>query len=158
MGGEVAPADGEHIVSVADLARLVQGNEPVAIAIEGQADVGTARAHPRGQALGMQGAGPHVDVEAIGPRPVHGDPGAQGPEELGGDAIRRPVSAVEDHRETGEVEGERLPRMRDVVRLRPVIVHEPAHVLARRLGGNVAAVQAGLDLAFPAVGELGALR
>ena len=44
----------------------VDEQHPVAVAIEGDAEVGAALAHPRGQCFGMGGADAVVDVDAVG--------------------------------------------------------------------------------------------
>ena len=41
--GHVPRGDGQHVVAVADLAGVVDRDQPIAVAVEGEADVGAAR-------------------------------------------------------------------------------------------------------------------
>src|SRR5439155_24639651 len=145
-------------VAVADRARVIDGDESIAVAVEREADRGAPGAHRPLQSLGMERPAAGVDVPAIGAGTDRQDAGAEPPEDARRHAIRRAVGAVEHDREPAELEREGPAEEVDVVRLRARVGDEAADPGAPRARRAVLALEALLDLVLPGVGELRALR
>src|SRR5690606_39869694 len=74
-----APVVGQHVhqvVAVADPAGGVDEQDPVAVAVEGDAQVGAGPDHALGELLRVGGAHPGIDVQPIGVDPDRVDLGA----------------------------------------------------------------------------------
>ena len=98
----------------------------VGVAVEGEAEVGTAFGYLGGNPLGMEGAAVVVDVAAVGSDVEQGDVAAQSGEELGGDGCRSAVGAVDDDAQSGKVEaGDGVEEELDVIgRERGIVFNE----------------------------------
>src|SRR5205809_5179952 len=156
--GEVTARDGERVVPVPDRPRVIDGDQPVAVAVERKADRGAPGAHRPLQSLGVERAAAGVDVPAVGAGADRQDAGAEPPEDARRHAIRRAVGAVEHDGEPAELEREGPAEEVDVVRLRARVGDEAADLGAPRARRTVVALEALLDLVLPGVGELRALR
>ena len=152
---EMAAADGESIVAVAHLTRFVHRDEPVAVAVEGQAQIRLGGEHAAGEPLRMERPRVPIDIEAIGSRREHHHPRSEGAEEARRYPIGRAVRAVERDGETSQVKREGLAHLGDVIGLGPVVVDEASHRGPRGLGRTVRTGQSRLDLVFPRIGKLG---
>src|SRR5205807_4438110 len=63
--GEVTGADRESEVPVADRARRVDRDQPIAVAVEREADVGARGSYPGDESFRVHGAAAAVDVRAV---------------------------------------------------------------------------------------------
>jgi hypothetical protein len=137
---------------------VVDRDQPVTVAVEGEADLRVTVAHLRLEALRKERADARVDVDAIrlGADGHHARP--QPPEHARRHAMGRPVRAVDRDRHAGEVEREAAAQVIDVVLLGAVVDVEPSDVLAVRARRGVLRREPALDLVLPRVGELGPLR
>ena len=106
----------------------------------------------------MERADALVDIGPRRPRAERQDPRPEPPEGARRHTIRRAVGAVEDDREPAEVERERGAEEVDVVGLRSVVLDQLADPRAPRPRRLVGPAEPPLDLVFPRVGELRALR
>jgi hypothetical protein len=82
----VPARDGERVVAVADLAEVIDGDQPVTVAVEGEADVGARRAQLAHQVLREERAAARVDVRAVGGGPDRHHARAEAAEDAGGHA------------------------------------------------------------------------
>src|SRR5207302_2579597 len=101
--GEVTPRDRERVVAVADLPGRVHGDEPVAVAVEGEAHRRAAAADLFLEGFGVERADALVDIGPRRPRAERQDPRAEPPEGARRHTIRRAVGAVEDDRNAAAV-------------------------------------------------------
>ena len=105
--------DAEDLVAVDDRPGRVDGDEPVRVAIEGEADVGAPRADFGGQRCRGGGAGADVDVHPVRVVVDDLDPGARRREDLRADHAARAVGAVDHDPDVGrDRPSERQPRAR----------------------------------------------
>ena len=148
----VARRDGERVVAVANLPEIVDRDQAVTVTVEGEAELRTRGLHLLLKRLREERADAGVDVDAVGLRPERDHPGAQAPEDARRHPMRGSVGAVDGNRQSRQVEREAATEVLHVVDV------EPADVLAVRARRRVIAGQPPLDLVFPGVGELGALR
>ena len=81
---------------VASAPRVVDGQQPVGVTVEGEPDIGAARGDLGGEGFGVGGAAAVVDVGAVGVDGDGHDVGAETGEHLGGDGGGGAVGAV-DH-------------------------------------------------------------
>ncbi len=99
--------DAHELVAVDDVALLVDDEDAVGVAVEGDADIGAQFADLADQRLRRRRADLLVDVEAVG-LDAHGDDlGAELPERLGRDLVGGAVGAIEHDPHAVEA---RLPR------------------------------------------------
>ena len=105
---------GEDLVAVDHLAPLVDGQHPVAVAVEGDAEVVVSGADGRLEQPEVGGAAAHVDVRAVRLVRDRRHPRAQPLEDLGRDRRERAVRAVDRDAEAGEVGAEVLEDVFDV--------------------------------------------
>src|SRR5262249_76554 len=130
--GEVAPGNREGVVSVPDLAGMVDRDEPVTVAVERKADRRFAGANLLLEIFAMERAAPGVDVGAVGSHADRQHAGAQTPEDLRRDAVGRAVGTVESDREAAEVEWKAGAQKVGVLALGAVEAHELADLGAAR--------------------------
>ncbi len=94
------PGDDRHDdVSVGRHAVLIDRDQPVGIAVEGQTDPAI---DPGGKEIGVGGAASEVDVESVGLGGEQLHLGTEPLEQPRRCSVRRPVGAVEHHRQTGK--------------------------------------------------------
>ncbi len=146
---EMPPADGQRVVTVPDLARLVHRDEPVPVAVEGEPEVGPRAQHLLLQPLRMHRPHAAVDVLAVRARVQHPHVGAQATEDLGGHPVGRAVRAVEHDAHVTEIVRAGRARVRDVIGLGRLVDDEPADIHAGGPRRGVGAVQPPLDLRLP---------
>ena len=103
---QVERADGDDVVAVDDGAGVVDGDQPVGVAVEGQAERRPPRPRPRA-ASGSGWVAPQliVDVATVGLVVDHDDVGAQAVEDL----RRRPRSAAPLAQSSDDVEAVEAP-------------------------------------------------
>ena len=75
---------------------MIDRDQPIAVAVEGQPEIGAALDDRVGQGPGVGGAAIGVDVAPVRFGEQHRHVGAATAEQLGGDRTRRTVSAIED--------------------------------------------------------------
>jgi hypothetical protein len=90
-------------VAVDQGAVLVDGQQPVGVAVVGQADLGAAAGQGGLDVLGVGGADAGVDVVAVGVGGDGGDLGPGAPVGLGGDLGGGAVGAVDHHLQAVQV-------------------------------------------------------
>ena len=103
-GAEVQRRQRHQLVAVDHRALAVHRQHPVAVAVEGEADVVSPGAHALGERVHVSRAAAVVDVAAVG---LDGDRlhvGAEAAEDLGRHAVGGAVGAVEQHADAVEVE------------------------------------------------------
>jgi len=156
--GQVAAGDRQRVVAVADLPGVVDGDEPVAVAVEGEAtDAPLARiffwsfsgwsAPASALMLMPSGRAPIVTTRAPSRRNTRGATRNVAPWAQSSATVSLPRSSgKQPHREV------------DVVGLGAVVVDELADLRAARAGCLVLLADPPLDLGLPGVGELGSLR
>ena len=94
--GPVAGDQRHDLVTVDLLAVLVGQDHPVGVAVQGDAQIGTARSHGRLHAFGMGGAAFVVDVGTVGVDADGDHLGAQLPQNLGRNLVGGAVGAIDD--------------------------------------------------------------
>jgi hypothetical protein len=104
---QVTRAERQQLVAVANPSLCVDRDHPVAVAVEGEADLSAAPANRIGQELRVGRAAAFVDVPPVrlGGDRLHR--GAQSLEDRGRGPVGRPVGAVQHDPAPGEVELER---------------------------------------------------
>ena len=111
----------DQLVAVAHLAVAVDGDDPVAVPVEGEADRRLASAPPRDAAAsGCGRAAPLVDVAAVGLVADQLDLGAEPAEDRRRRPVRGAVRAVEHDRGPRQVERESALELAQVVVERPL--------------------------------------
>ena len=153
---EVTRGDRERVVAVADLPGVVDRDEPIAVAVEREADRGAAGAHLVLELLGVERAEAGVDVDAVRPCADRQHPGAEPAEHARRHAVGRAVGAVERDRDRAEIEGEAAAEELDVLGLGAVVVHERPDLRAPGAWCPIRRGEPLLDLDLPRVRELGA--
>ena len=147
---EVDPGGRQEVVAVEEGAVGSDGDDPVAIAVERQAGIGTCIDHGLLQALGVHRTAEVVDVAAVRRRIEDGDLCAQALEHDRCNRRHGAVCAVDDERKSDEGTG--VDRGRD--RLGPAVV---GHRFGHRTTGGVEArglVPTGLEFDLRRVVEL----
>src|SRR5206468_11096164 len=139
--GEVTARDRQRVVPVADLTRMIDGDQPVAVAVEREADRRALRAYDALQPLGVKRPAAGVDIPAVGAGADRQDARAEPPEDARRHAIGRAVGAVEHDGEPAEVEREGPAEEVDGVRLRARVGDEAADPGAARPGRAVLALE-----------------
>ena len=105
-GGHPAGGEGDQLVAVVDAAVAVDREHAVAVAVEGEADLGLGGGDPLGERLDVGGAAAGVDVAPVGLDPDRLDLGAEALEDRRRGPVGGAVGAVEDDPAAGEVERE----------------------------------------------------
>lgn len=100
---QVARDEEKQFVAIHDRTGMVDHHHPVAVAVEGDAEVGMVLDHRSLQAIQVSGAALVVDVQAIRAGRQHRHFRAQFPEDAGSDLVGSAVGAVEHDLETVEV-------------------------------------------------------
>src|SRR5437867_922005 len=154
---QMAPRDHERVVPIADLARVVDRDEPVAVAVERKADRRAAGTDLPLEVVGVERAAPGADVGAVGPHTDRDHLGAETPEHAWRDAVSRAVGAVAGDREAAQVERRAGAQEVDVHRLRPVVAHQRADLRSAGAGRAIRALEPLLDVGLPRVRKLGPL-
>ena len=113
--GHAAGGQGDQLVAVVDAAVAVDRQHPVAVAVEGEADLGLGAGDALGQRLEVGGAAAGVDVAPVGLDADRLDLGAEALEDRRRGAVGGAVGAVEDDAAAGEVEREGRLELAQVV-------------------------------------------
>ncbi|MCY1412218.1 hypothetical protein D9M71_276180 [compost metagenome] len=100
---EIGGNDVKQLVAIDHGAGMVDHQHPVAVAVEGDAHVGTLLEHRFLQRLHVGGADPGVDVETVRLRGDHRHLGAQLAEYAGRHLVGGAMGAVEHQLEAGEI-------------------------------------------------------
>ena len=135
---------------------MVDRDQPVAVAVEREADRGAGGAHSGPELLGMERAEARVDVHAIGAGADRQHPGAESAKHPRRHPVRRPMGAVDGDREGAEIEGEAATEELHVLGLGTVVVDRRADLRTASAGRPVQRVQPLFDFSLPCVRELGA--
>ena len=149
-------ADGEHahdLVTVDELAVGVHGQAAVGVAVVGHAHVRPDRRDIVLQLLGVGGAAVVVDVEAVRGGVDDDDLGAGGPQRGRTDDGGGAVGGVDDDAQAGQVSGDGVDEVVDVVLIRDGLPLDDAADVGAG-GAVVDLAQEGLDLVLDGVGEL----
>ena len=100
----LAGDDEQQLVAVVGPALRVDDGDAVAVAVEGDAEIGLLRRHFLLQRAGRGGADLVVDIEAIGLDTDRGDFGAELVEHVRRDVVGGAMRAIDDQLESLEVE------------------------------------------------------
>ena len=146
---------GDDLVAVERDAVAAHGQHPVAVAVEGQAQVGAGRRHRRGQQRQVGGAAAVVDVHAVGFDADRRHPGAEALQDLGRRDGGRAVGAVDDDRHAAEVDRPARDQRLEVAGAALVPGGDRAE--ARGLGALAGLLEQRLDGRLLGVGELEAV-
>ena len=153
---QVPGDDRDQLVAVADLAAPVDGDHPVAVTVEGEADRRPGGDDAGGQLLGMGRAAAFVDVAAVRIGGQRLDGGPEPLEDRGCGAEGGTVGAVEDHVQAAEVDRKGALELAQIVverALKLARAPDPGlRACSARAGGDV-----GLDRLLLVVGQLAAV-
>ena len=151
------PVDGEDVeqlVAVVEAAGGVDDLHPVAVAVEGDAVVGAARAHRVDQRLRRGRAEAGVDVEAVGTAADRRHLGAELVEDLRRDVIGGAVRAVDDDREAAQRQVVAVGALAELDVATAGVVEPARPAELGRADPALLARDRALDLALPDVGKL----
>ena len=142
------------MVAVHDRARVVDGDQPVGVAVERQTEIGPF-GHHRGRERGrVRRSATVVDVHAVGPVGDHVHGGSRIGEHLAGQAAASPVGGIDDDRQPVESPvPDRLVQVAHVVAHVGVAIDQHAD-LSTRPGRRAQLVERAVDAGLDVVGQL----
>ena len=151
----------QDLVAIDDLAQLIDQGQPVGVAVQGNAQIGTAFSHQLGQASGRGGAARMIYVESIGADAGGHHLSAELPQHGGRDLVGSAMGAIDGNAQAIEAEALREAGLGgfDVAArriLEPARAPQPGR--PREGIGQVPGLHQRLDLGFLRVGELQAIR
>src|SRR5882724_10746687 len=134
-----------QLIAIEDVATFIGDDQPIGIAIEGNADIGATRQHLAPHLLGRQRSALAIDVQTIGRYADREHLGAEFPEYRRGDLVGGTMGAVDDDTQTIEPQsaGKALLDELDVAAAGVIEALDPAE-----LGGDGAPARSLLEVRF----------
>ena len=124
----------DQLVAIDDSPGLVAHDQPVRVAIKGDADIGAVFQHVLGHGQGRDRAAIFVDVEAVGIGIDRDDVGAQLPQHARAHLVGRAMGAIDHDAKARQAHGAREGRLDDLHIARGRVVHPLGAPKIRRGG------------------------